>query len=118
MRVTAISPRAFRDRRRTAYRAIFASLDKPHWRIRVLAWIAALILPNEAAYAEAFRSVHTRIVLADLRRFCRATRPTFVPGDTHASAFSEGRREVWLRINSYLYLDEVDIYGLEEDQVA
>lgn len=61
------------------------------------------------------------IVLADLRRFCRATSSTVTVSpvsktiDPLAMALAEGRREVWLRIASYLHLDEKTIQHLTED---
>lgn len=59
-----------------------------------------------------------RAVLNDLRRFCYADRPTIKvsPGsgqvDPYAMAVAEGRREVWLRINEYLKLDDRDLQSL------
>lgn len=54
------------------------------------------------------------IVMADLKKFCRADRSTFVAGDPYSSALLEGRREVFLRICSYLNLIEQDFYSLTE----
>ncbi len=39
-------------------------------------------------------------VLADLAAFCLAAEATYVPGDSQASAFNEGRRAVWLHIQA------------------
>ena len=54
------------------------------------------------------------VLLADLKRFCHAQTSTFVPGDPHASAFREGRREVWLRIAAHLNMSEADVSRLAE----
>lgn len=61
------------------------------------------------------------IVLADLKRFCRASSSTVVVSpvsktiDPYAMALAEGRREVWNRLMSQLYLDEKVIHQLTED---
>jgi hypothetical protein len=54
-------------------------------------------------------------VLADLKKFCRGDRSTHIPNDPYSSANLEGRREVWLRICSFLNLSESDIYMLKEE---
>lgn len=54
-------------------------------------------------------------VLADLKKFCRADRSTHVVGDPYASALAEGRREVFLRLCSFLHLSEKDFFPLTED---
>lgn len=53
----------------------------------------------------------TKAVLADLAKFCRANETTFLP-DQRAHAVLEGRREVWLRIQSYLRLSTDELYNL------
>ena len=60
------------------------------------------------------------IVLADLRRFCRATSTTVTVSpisktiDPLAMAMAEGRREVWLRIMAHLHIDEKQVFNLED----
>lgn len=62
------------------------------------------------------------IVLADLRRFCRATTSTAcvspVTGqmDPIASAHAEGRREVWLRICQHIHVSDADLYRMVEQE--
>lgn len=61
------------------------------------------------------------LVLADLRRFCRATAPAvqMAPDgrvDPLASMLAEGRREVWLRIAKHLNLTDREIHQLTEDE--
>jgi hypothetical protein len=85
-------------KRRHAYRALFLADDKL----------------NPAA----------RIVLTDLRRFCRATTSTtvvsFTSGmvDPIASAQAEGRREVWNRITQHLHVSDEDLYRLVEQETG
>jgi len=59
-------------------------------------------------------SIDGEIVLADLRRFCKAADSSFVPGDPHATALNEGRREVWNRIMAHLYLSDDTIASIVE----
>lgn len=75
----------------------------------------ALLGRRARAYKTVFKGPAGRTVLADLRRFCGATRLSFQPGDPQATALREGRREVWLRIQGYLKLSDDDIYRLSED---
>lgn len=54
------------------------------------------------------------LVLADFRKFCNATDSSFIPGDPHATAFGEGKREVWCRIQGNLFLSDEMISALVE----
>lgn len=60
------------------------------------------------------------IVLADLKRFCRALSSTVVVSpvsksiDPLAMAMAEGRREVWNRLMAHLHIDDKVITRLEE----
>lgn len=54
-------------------------------------------------------------IIADLKKFCRADRSTHIPGDPYSTANLEGRREVFLRICSFLNLSEQDFYPLKEE---
>lgn len=60
------------------------------------------------------------IVLADLRRFCRAHASTAIISpvskavDPIAMAMAEGRREVWLRLMAHLHVDEKQVFNLVE----
>jgi hypothetical protein len=73
------------------------------------------------AYRSLFKGENGRLtndaetVLADLKKFCRADRSTHVVGDPYASALAEGRREVFLRLCSFLHLSEKDFFPLTED---
>ncbi len=67
------------------------------------------------AYHRVFehKSVHTYAVLKDLAKFCRAHDSTFHP-DPRVHAVLEGRREVWLKIQSMLQLDMAELYELHK----
>lgn len=88
--------------------------------------IRARIFRKRHAYRAVFApdgvpSPGGQIVLADLRRFCRASRSTsqvsLVTGciDPLASAQAEGRREVFLRICNMLHMDDAKVYRLTDD---
>lgn len=70
---------------------------------------------RQAAYKKTFDGPDGRKVLADLRRFCRASMPTADVNNVHATFLLEGRREVWLRIVSHLQLTDEDVYNLIEE---
>lgn len=70
---------------------------------------------RRVAYAKTFNNPEGRKVLADLRRFCKASVPTADVGNVHATYLSEGRREVWLRIQAMLQLTEEDVTQLIEE---
>lgn len=84
------------------------------------------ILNRKAAYRRTFLDAdgninrNAEIVLADLRKFCRATSTTVMVSpisksiDPVAMAMAEGRREVWLRIMAHLHIDEKQVFNLEE----
>lgn len=75
-----------------------------------------LTLIRRRAYKAAFNNPEGRKVLADLRRFCRATLPTADVNNVHTTYLLEGRREVFLRITAHLQLTEEDVFKLIEDQ--
>lgn len=69
---------------------------------------------RQAAYHKTFNSEHGKQVLADLIPFCRANTPTANIHNVNATYLAEGRREVWLRIQSYLNLSDEDISKMEK----
>jgi len=75
-----------------------------------------LTLIRRRAYKAAFNNPEGRKVLADLRRFCRATLPTADVNNVQTTYLLEGRREVFLRITAHLQLTEDDVFKLIEDQ--
>ena len=62
-----------------------------------------------------------KAALADLKRFCHADNTSIFYSqksgvvDPLAMAIAEGRREVWLRLQHYLTLDENTLLKLKED---
>lgn len=70
---------------------------------------------RQSAYKKTFNNPEGRKVLADLRRFCRATQPTADVNNVQTTFLLEGRREVFLRILSHLQLTDEDVYNLIED---
>jgi len=84
------------------------------------------ILNRKHAYRSVFMdadgniSRHGEIVLADLKKFCRATSTTVTVSpitksiDPIAMGMAEGRREVWMRLMAHLHIDEKQVFNLEE----
>ena len=70
---------------------------------------------RRAAYAQTFDTLPGKKVLADLRRFCRATTPTADVSNVNQTYLLEGRREVWLRILSHINLSDEEVVQLIED---
>lgn len=77
--------------------------------------ISSLVRPRSQAYKKTFAGPFGEKVLADLRRFCKATVPTADPDNVYATYIAEGRREVWLRIQAHLNLTDEDVFDLIED---
>lgn len=74
-----------------------------------------MTLIRRRAYRATFNTVEGRKVLADLRRFCRASVPTADVNNANVTFLLEGRREVFLRIISHMNLTEDDIFELVEE---
>lgn len=64
-----------------------------------------------SAYRRTFDGPVAEVVLADLAKFCRANTSTFHP-DSRAHAVAEGRREVWLRIQTHLQMSDDELWAL------
>jgi hypothetical protein len=73
------------------------------------------IFNRKIAYQNTFNNPEGKKVLADLRRFCRATLPTADVNNERTTYLLEGRREVWLRIMAHLQLTDEDVYKLVEE---
>lgn len=63
------------------------------------------------AYCRTFLNPVGEEVLADLAKFCRANETCFQV-DPRAHAVAEGRREVWLRIQTNLRLTDEQLWAL------
>ena len=74
-----------------------------------------LFRKRQAAYVKTFSGPEGQKVLADLRRFCRATVPTADVNNPNVTYMLEGRREVFLRIAAHMNLTEEDVINLVED---
>lgn len=70
---------------------------------------------RQSAYKKTFDNPEGRKVLADLRRFCRASVPTADVNNVQTTYLLEGRREVWCRIQAHLQLTDEDVIQLVED---
>ncbi|TXH10041.1 MAG: hypothetical protein E6R04_06315 [Spirochaetes bacterium] len=67
----------------------------------------------QLAYRQTFKGEVPKEVLADLRVFCHATKTT--AGRSESMERLEGRREVFLRIMTFLKVDIEDVYDYELD---
>jgi len=63
------------------------------------------------AYKATYLNPPGQRVLKDLAKFCRALESTFNP-DPHIAAKLDGRREVFLRIQSHLQLTDDELWSL------
>lgn len=70
---------------------------------------------RKKAYEVCFETPAGKRVLADLKRYCRATKPTFSGEDSHKAAFLEGRRDVFLRIQEHLNISDAELHALIEE---
>lgn len=70
---------------------------------------------RKSVYQKTFNNPEGRKVLADLRRFCRATVPYADVNNTNATYLLAGRNEVWQRIQVHLQLTDEDVYQLTEE---
>ena len=73
-----------------------------------------LVFWRARAYRNTFNNPEGKKVLADLRRFCRATLPSADVNNVQTTYLLEGRREVWLRILGHLNMTDEDIMNLVE----
>lgn len=65
------------------------------------------------AYQKTFNNPMGKEVLRDLSILCAPMKTSF-SRDALEMAYREGRREVWLRIQTYLNLTEDDIFNLHQ----
>jgi hypothetical protein len=55
-----------------------------------------------AAFKGTFETTSGKVVLEHLSKFCLENRSTYVPGDSHHTAFNEGARAVILEVRIWL----------------
>ena len=67
---------------------------------------------RRTAYRVVFSTREGQTVLRDLAQFCFAHETTFHP-DAAVAAALEGRREVWLRIQKHLQLDDEQLWAVQ-----
>lgn len=67
------------------------------------------------AYVATFSTPMSTDVLKDLAKFCRAHKST-AHTDPYLAARLDGRREVWLRIQSHLQLSDDDLWKLHNPE--
>lgn len=81
--------------------------------MNVLQKAKEFLFGRQLSYLRTFdeKNRDAQAVLKDLAKFCRANEPTFHT-EERVHAMLEGRREVWLRIQQHLQLDEEDLWKL------
>jgi hypothetical protein len=67
---------------------------------------------TNGAYRQLLRQPAGQLILADLATFCKANAASMVPGDTHMTAFNEGKRAVWNRIQAVLHLTDDELFAI------
>jgi len=50
------------------------------------------------AYASIFKGEMGKLVMSDLKKWCHIEETSYIPKDSHATAFAEGKRFIYLRI--------------------
>lgn len=86
----------------------------------MIEWVKRLIT-RRMHYRHTFSADNrsAQIVLADLRKFCKAGQPALVVGqngqtDVYATGMMAGRQEVFWRIAHHLHLDDAQLLNLKE----
>ena len=83
----------------------------------VVQYVKDFLRSRKRSYVETFDNPVGHRVLKDLAKFCRAHTTTMHP-DPRMHGNLEGRREVWLRIQSHMQLDDErlwQLYGKDSD---
>lgn len=84
---------------------MIAGIDQPLQRAK------EFLFRRRTAYLRVFDNANGEYVLADLAKFCRANATCMAPTDRE-TAVLEGRREVWLRIQHHLKLNQDELWKL------
>lgn len=83
----------------------------------VVQYVKDFLRSRKRVYVETLDNPLGEMLLKDLAKFCRA-HTTTMHVDPRMHAVLEGRREVWLRIQSHLQLDDErlwQLYGKDSD---
>lgn len=107
-----------RDRLRRGYRDTLEGLPdemRRDWRVRLICFMAAILFSRGQAYRMVLNGALADIVKRDLAVFCYAARSTHTPGSTAQTLRNEGRRQVWLRLQWYLNIDDRTVSELNEE---
>ena len=107
-----------RERLRNGYRDTLEGLPEEvrrDWRVRFIAAIAAVLFSRGEAYRMVLHGSLAEIVKRDLAKFCFAVRSTYTPGSPAQTMRNEGRRQVWIKIQWYLHVDEKQVSELNEE---
>ena len=78
---------------------------------KILESLRNFVFTRRVAYVQTFTGPVAETVLQDLARFCRAYESTFHENERVAAQL-DGRREVWLRIQSHLRLSPDELFDL------
>jgi len=73
------------------------------------------LFKRQSAYRAVFTGPVGETVLADLAKFCRANESIF-DKDPHVVARLEGRRDVWLRLQTHLNLSQEQLWKLQSGE--
>jgi hypothetical protein len=71
---------------------------------------------RKRAFQLCFGSPAGKEVLIDLSKFCRAAETCVVAGDHDKTLLLEGRREVWIRIQQHMRLNQEQLFALYAGQ--
>lgn len=75
-----------------------------------LTW--GLFQQTNEAYRRMLRQPAGQLILADLAQFCKAYAASQAPGDPYMTAFNEGKRAVWNRIQARLHLTDDEVFAI------
>ena len=75
-----------------------------------LTW--GLFKQTNDAYKSLLRQPAGQIILADLAVFCKANAASMVPDNQYMTAFNEGKRAVWNRIQARLHLTDDELFAI------
>jgi len=70
----------------------------------------------ESDFQRTFSTPSGERSLAFLYQYCRQNRTTYVQGDSHDTAFFEGKRDVILMIMSKIHVDDAEIINRSRDR--